>query len=162
MRVHELMTTRIWSCSRHSSLALAAETMLDHDCGFMPIVDEGGRVLGVLTDRDVCMALARDDRKASDILAVALASEKPVVACSPADDVHDALEIMETARVHRLVVLDDDGRLKGIVSMTDVLRHAIPGRTSDHDGLTCVEAVGALKMIRSRRPHRRERPIAAE
>lgn len=162
MRVRELMTTRIWSCARHSSLALAAATMLDHECGFVPIADEEGRVLGVLTDRDICMALAFDDRPASDIPAIAITAGKAIFACSPEEDVHDALEKMENARVHRLVVVDADGHLRGIVSMTDVLKHALPGKGPEADCLTCVEAVGALKMIRARRHPRARRPVAAE
>jgi CBS domain-containing protein len=162
MRVRELMTTRIWSCARHSSLSAAAETMLDHDCGFVPIVDEESRVIGVLTDRDICMALVRETRPAFDVPAISVAAGKRVFSCSPDDDVHDAMEIMEKARVHRLVVVDQENRLRGIVSMTDVLRHALPGRGPDVDCLTCAEAVGALRIIRARRRHSGPRPVAAE
>jgi CBS domain-containing protein len=161
MRVQEIMTTAIWSCPDNGSVASAANTMQDHGCGFVPIVTAEGEVAGVLTDRDICMALVREDRKASQLSAREICTEH-VVRCSPVDEIHVALQKMENARVRRLPVVDEDGKLKGIVSMTDVLRNAVPGRASDGDSLTCADAVGALKLINTVRRPRRPWVVAAE
>ncbi|HET7452801.1 MAG TPA: CBS domain-containing protein [Thermoanaerobaculia bacterium] len=160
MQVRDLMTTHVWSCSENGTVASAANTMLDHSCGFVPIVGSNGEVRGVVTDRDLCMAIVRLDRRPAEIPLAEVCSGR-VVGCRPDQEVHDVLEIMESARVHRLPVLEN-GRLKGIISMTDVLRHASPVRSPDGDCLTCAEAVGALKMITAARRPRRHRVAAAE
>ena len=160
MQVRDLMTTHVWSCSDNGSVASAANTMLDHNCGFVPVVGSGGELLGVVTDRDLCMAVVRRDRRPSDIPLAEICSGR-VVSCRSDQEIHEVLQIMENARVHRLPVLEN-GKLKGIISMTDVLRHASPARTADGDCLTCAEAVGALKMITAVRQPRKTWVAAAE
>ncbi len=160
MQVRGLMTTDVWSCADNATVASAAHTMLDHDCGFVPVVGRNGAVLGVVTDRDLCLAAVRRDQRPAEIPLAEVCSGR-VVSCRPDQEIHDVLQIMEKARVHRLPVVED-GKLKGIISMTDVLRHASPARTADGDCLTCVEAVGALKMITAVRRPRKSRIAAAE
>lgn len=160
MQVRELMITHVWSCSDNATVATAANTMLDHNCGFVPVVGKNGDVLGVVTDRDLCMAVVRRDRRPAEIPLAEVCSGR-IVSCRPEQEIHDALQIMESARVHRLPVVEE-GKLKGIISMTDVLRHASPVRTADADGLTCAEAVGALKLITAFRPPRKSWVAAAE
>lgn len=154
MRVQEIMTKTIWSCLDSATVATAALTMLDHDCGFLPIVAADGALVGVLTDRDIGMALVRLDRKPSEVSVREISSGRAVI-CAPSDEIHDALEIMENAKVRRLPVVDAAGKLRGVVSMTDIFRHAVPTRAFNEGSLTCVEAVGALKLInRVRRPRK--------
>lgn len=160
MLVRDLMTTHVWSCSDNGTVASAADTMLDHNCGFVPIVGKNGEVRGVVTDRDLCMAIVRLDRRPGEIPLAEVCSGR-VVACRPDQEIHDVLQVMEGARVHRLPVLED-GKLKGIISMTDVLRHASPVRSPEGDCLTCAEAVGALRMITAVRRPRRSWVAAAE
>ncbi len=160
MQVRDLMTTHVWSCPDNGTVASAANTMLDHNCGFVPVVGKNGDVRGVITDRDLCMAIVRLDRRPGDIPLAEVCSGR-VIGCAPEQEIHDVLQIMESARVHRLPVLED-GKLKGIISMTDVLRHASPVRSPDGDCLTCAEAVGALKMITAVRRPRRSWVAAAE
>ena len=160
MQVRDLMTTHVWSCPENGTVASAANTMLDHNCGFVPVVGNNGELRGVITDRDLCMSIVRLDRRPGEIPLAEVCSGR-IVACRPDQEVHDALQIMETARVHRLPVLED-GKLKGIISRTDVLRHASPVRSADGDCLTCAEAVGALKMITAVRRPRRNWVAAAE
>jgi CBS domain-containing protein len=156
MRVREIMTTKIWSCSANGTVASAAETMLDRSCGFVPVVGGQGEVLGVVTDRDLCMALVKRDRRASEI-PIAEVCSGHIVSCGPDDEVHDILQMMENAKIRRLPVVEG-GKLRGIISMTDVLRHAQPVR-GEQDCLTCAEAVGTLKMINSL--HRPRKPWVA-
>jgi len=156
MQVREIMTTKIWSCSANATIASAAETMLDRSCGFVPVVGAQGEVLGVVTDRDLCMALVKRDRRPSEVPIAEVCSGR-VIACAPDDEIHDVLQMMENAKIRRLPVVED-GKLRGIISMTDVFRHALPVRT-DPDCLTCAEAVGTLKMINSL--HRSRKPWVA-
>ncbi len=100
MRVREIMTTKIWSCSANATVASAAETMLDRSCGFVPVVGSQGEVLGVVTDRDLCMALVKRDRRASEIPIAEVCSGR-IVACGPDDEVHDILQMMENAKIGR-------------------------------------------------------------
>jgi CBS domain-containing protein len=160
MKVRDIMTTAIWSCSENASVASAADTMAGRNCGFVPVVSKEGRVLGVVTDRDICMGLVCRDVKPSE-LSVREIARGPVVTCAPDDEIHVAIEIMETAKIRRLPVVQD-GQLRGIISMTDLLRNAVPVRTLTGDPLTCVDAVGALKLINRIPPPRKPRMISAE
>lgn len=160
MRVRDIMTTAIWSCPDNASAASAANTMMDHNCGFVPVVSAEGAVVGVLTDRDICMALVRNDVRPSE-LKVGDIAKGAVVTCSPDDEIHVAIQVMESSKVRRLPVVEG-GHLRGIVSMTDVLRNAVPVRTPEGDALTCADAVGALKLINRIPRPRKPWVVAAE
>jgi len=95
--------------------------MWNQDCGCAPVCDEDGRVVGMITDRDVCMA-AYTQGKALDQLRVGDAMARQVIACSPRDSIQEAEQRMQTARVRRLPVVDDDGRLCGMISLADLAR----------------------------------------
>jgi CBS domain-containing protein len=154
MRVHEIMTHDVRSCRADAYLSAAANLMLDDNCGFVPVVDEGGVVVGVITDRDVCLAAARRGSRADEIRVAEVCSGK-VFCCSPGDDVHAALQTMRSARVHRLPVTDAEGRLRGVLSVTDVLLHMPLTPIPETAELTPVEAISTLASI-SRRPKPRK------
>ncbi|MFO0984774.1 MAG: CBS domain-containing protein [Planctomycetota bacterium] len=100
--------------------------MWDHDCGCVPIEDEG-RVIGILTDRDICMA-AYTQGGALASLKVRNAMSSKVLVCHPDDAVLDAERLMRANRIRRLPVVDDTGRLVGIVSLNDLARAVKSGR----------------------------------
>jgi CBS domain-containing protein len=158
MKVQDIMTANVRSCRTESSLATAAHLMLDNNCGFVPVVDDSGIVIGVLTDRDVCLAVAQKDRPASAIKVDEMYT-RTVYSCEPADDIHVALHKMEAGKVRRLPVIGKEGRLRGIVSMTDILLHA---SQRGADKPTYAETVGALKMINTRPTPRKSIVVAAE
>lgn len=120
MTIAELMTPDVAACNPGANLAEAAKLMWDRDCGILPIVDPMGHVAGLITDRDICMAVATKGRLASRISATEVASGR-VVGVAPGDDVAVALKTMAEYQVRRLPVIDDRGRLKGIVSMNDIV-----------------------------------------
>lgn len=124
MRVKDVMTTEPAVCTPGTSVAAAAHLMWDADCGILPVVDDG-KLVGVVTDRDMFIALATRNRLASD-LTVGEVAMKTVWACEPDDDVHAALEMMKTHRVRRLPVVGFGNTVLGIVSMNDLLRAAGP------------------------------------
>ena len=100
------------------SLAAAALRMWETDCGALPIVD-GAKVVGMITDRDISMALALKGCRADDC-AVAEVASGDLYSCSPEDDVLEALAVMGRQQVHRLPVVED-GRLAGMLTMNDVV-----------------------------------------
>jgi CBS-domain-containing membrane protein len=97
--------------------------MWENDCGCVPVVDAAGRVVGMLTDRDVCMAAYTQGRPLAEI-PVSSAMSRSVVACGPDDTIATAEQRMRQHRVRRLAVVDDEGRIAGILSLSDIARRA--------------------------------------
>jgi len=118
MKVKELMTTDVKHCSTETNLAAAAKIMREGDCGAVPVTDERGRVVGVITDRDICIAAATRPRTEGEIPVKDVIS-KALFTCAPGDDVRAALETMKARKVRRLPVVEQ-GRLAGIVSIHDI------------------------------------------
>jgi CBS domain-containing protein len=126
MKVQEVMTTSPEACRPHTNLARAVELLWNADCGVLPVTDDEGRVLGVLTDRDICIALGTQDARASQV-AVDRVMRSPVETCQAADDVTTALARMKERRVRRLPVVDAANHLVGILSLNDVVLAAGTG-----------------------------------
>ena len=140
MKVKDLMTADVRTCSSDTSVAEAAHLMWDGDCGILPVVDDG-ELVGVVTDRDMYIALATQDARPSR-LTVGTVATKTFVTCAPEDDVHAVLAAMREARVRRLPVVGFGGTVLGIVSMNDIVRAAGPGRAVASD-----EVVQTLQAI---------------
>lgn len=119
MKVRDLMTSPAITCTAQDSLEVAARLLWEHDSGFLPVVDRHGRVGAAITDRDICMAAYTQGRRLSD-MRVADSMSKTIVACRPEDDVATAVEHMQSNRVRRLPVVDDDGRACGVLSLNDL------------------------------------------
>ena len=124
MKIKDIMTVGPRTCSSDTNLAAAAALMLDGDCGILPVVDNG-KLVGVVTDRDMYIALATRNKPASQVTVGGVA-RKTVVTCGPEDDVHTALAKMKEHRVRRLPVEGFGGTVLGIVSMNDILLAAGP------------------------------------
>jgi CBS domain-containing protein len=129
MKVKELMTTDVKRCSLETNLAAAARIMWEGDCGAVPVTDQNDRVVGVITDRDICIAAATRPNTEGEIPAKEVIS-KALYTCAPGDDVRAALETMKTRKVRRLPVVEQGGRLVGIVSIHDI---ALQSRTKNSD-----------------------------
>lgn len=123
MKVFEIMTLDVGFCGLEDSLAKAAEIMWRKDCGIVPIVDAEKRVVGILTDRDICIATATRNLKPSEIMACEMISRK-VSACQMNDDIKKVLRLMRKNCVKRLPVTGEQGELLGIISITDILLKA--------------------------------------
>jgi CBS domain-containing protein len=94
--------------------------MLDADCGILPVVDEQRKLVGVVTDRDMYIALATRNKLASQ-LTVGDVARSEVFTCGPDDDLRTALAAMKQHHVRRLPVEGFGGTVAGIVSMNDML-----------------------------------------
>lgn len=123
MKVKEVMTVDPTAILVTDSLANAAKSMWQNDCGILPIIKDDRKVVGVITDRDVCMATAMRERPQSSIL-VEEVMMGPVYSVRPDDDVHKALELMQERKVRRLPVTNAKGELKGMLSMNDLVLRA--------------------------------------
>ena len=124
MQIAEVMTPGPITCSPDTTVAEAARLMWEGDCGVLPIVRDHVLV-GVVTDRDLFIALATRDAKPSQLNVGAVVRPAPIT-CTPRDDVHQAMTKMKSARVRRLPVVEKDGTLVGIVSMNDLLLAVAP------------------------------------
>ena len=145
MKVQELMTRSVEACKPSTDLAAVAMIMWRRDCGIVPVVDNDGRVKGVLTDRDICMAVSTRHRPPEQITAEQVMSGK-VFAVHPDDAVHDALRTMGNERVRRLAVTDDGNRLVGLISMNDIVcRTQAHGRPGVEPGVR--EVIETMKSI---------------
>jgi CBS domain-containing protein len=120
MTVHDIMTEPVVTCTPQMTLSAAARLMRDADYGTLPVVDAEGHVIGILTDRDVCLAIAGSARNAAHI-AVHEVMTRKLVTVIVTDSIHMALMAMKRAHVRRLPVLDTFGHLKGILSIEDVV-----------------------------------------
>jgi CBS domain-containing protein len=121
MKVRDTMTTNVYTCQRDTDLGTVAGIMWNHDCGFVPVVDASGSVIGLITDRDICMAAATRGLAPAHI-AASQAMSQSVRACLPDDSVSEALDMMKHFKVRRLPVIDPHGLLHGVISMNDIIR----------------------------------------
>jgi CBS domain-containing protein len=147
MKVRDIMTRKVLTCEPGDTLARAGGLMWNGDCGVLPVVRDG-QVVGMLTDRDICMALVMNGYQAVE-MAVSQVMSGGVHACSPGDDVAEAVETMREHQVRRLPVIADDGALEGVLSLTDVALVARAGRGED-GAPTYREFVGAIQAVCSR------------
>lgn len=127
-------------------MAVAARLMGEADYGTLPVIDARRGLVGIITDRDICLAVSRTNRNAINI-AVREVMTRRVFSALLEDDVHSALATMKSARVRRLPVLDDSGHLKGILSIEDVVVRGVQG-----DRIEADEIVGALRTMYVRTP----------
>lgn len=123
MNVDQLMSRNIKTCSPNETLEVAARIMWENDCGVLPVVDADGRCVGMVTDRDICMAGFTQGLQFWQI-PVSVAASKTVFSVKPTDSLQTAEEMMRTRKVRRLAVMNDSGELVGVLSLNDLARHA--------------------------------------
>lgn len=147
MKVKEIMSRKVESCAPDTNLASAAMIMWRNDCGVVPVVHPATqKTIGVVTDRDICMALATRHRKPGDIRVDELMSGR-LVAVHPEDDVHVALDAMRVERVRRVPVLDQQDVLAGMLSINDLVLAAEPPTGRVRPELSVLEVMNTLKAI---------------
>ena len=123
MKVKDAMTGTAYYCQLDTNLGSATERMWVGNCGFLPVMGPDGKIIGVVTDRDICIALGTRNRLPGDITVGEVMSDR-LFACSPDDDVHIALQLMQEGGVRRLPVIGANGALVGVISMDDLLVQA--------------------------------------
>jgi CBS domain-containing protein len=119
MTVKEVMTEEVTTCHLDTNLAAASALMWENDRRALPVLTSAGEFAGVLTDRDICIALGTRNVRASELTAGQVVGDGALV-CSSSDDIGVALQIMRDAKVRRLPVVNKDRKLEGIISIDDV------------------------------------------
>ena len=137
MRVQDLMAHPAITCHVNDSLSDAAQKMWDHDCGALPVVNDEGKVTGMITDRDVCMAALTQGRPLHELL-VHLAMATHVVAVGPDNTIDDVEQLMSQHRIRRLPVLDSANRPLGVISLNDLAIQAAQPDTQMKHGISKV------------------------
>lgn len=122
MKIADLMSKDVRSCSPEETLECAARIMWEHDCGAVPVVDGRGQVIGMITDRDICMAAYTQHERLSAIR-ISSIGLKPVVTVRPDDAPRNAEQLMQQHQLRRLPVADG-GRVVGMLSINDLARCA--------------------------------------
>ena len=123
MKVKDVMTSNVRACFNSDKLATVAQVMWDNDCGCVPVLNEAGWLVGMLTDRDICMAAFLQGMPIGEIEVSAVMSRQ-LFDCTWDDDLSAAEQIMREKKVRRLPVLNKEGRLVGLLSLSDVARQA--------------------------------------
>lgn len=143
MNVRELMTSQVWTCAPSDSLNDAARLMWDHDCGVLPVVDRNGCVGGIITDRDICMGAYTQGADLASLRVADSMSASPVT-CAVGDSVQQAARRMAEHRLRRLPVVDEEGKVVGILTINDLATRAAgskAGKGLERDVLAVLQAV---------------------
>jgi CBS domain-containing protein len=146
MKIYQIMNRPVETCTEQDSLNAAAQIMWDCDIGCLPVVNPSQQVIGIITDRDICMAAYTQGRKLKDI-PVSGAMSKEVFFCGPEDTISRAEEIMRLHQVRRLPVLDTDQKLLGILSLNDLVMEAEREIASKLPDITVKEVADTLAVV---------------
>ena len=138
MKVRNMMTSDVKTCRLETNLAEVVREMWEGDCGALPVVTDDGRVAGMITDRDICIAIATKSRSA-DRITVREVTQGHTYTCLPEDDALAALQTMKTHKIRRLPVVDGEGHVRGILSLNDVVTHA--GSASTNEVLSTLASI---------------------
>jgi CBS domain-containing protein len=127
--IREVMTSKVCSIDVDKPVAYAAKMMRDEDVGLAPIVD-GDRLVGTLTDRDIAVRVVAEGRDPQSTTVRDVASTD-LVTVDPAQDLDEALHLMAQHQVRRLPVVEEDGRLVGVLAQADIARQADDRKTGE-------------------------------
>jgi CBS domain-containing protein len=119
MKVADLMSRPVETCRVEDSLNTAAQQMWEHNCGCVPVVDAVGKPVGMVTDRDICMAAYTQGKPLAEI-SVSTAMSRQIHTCAPTDSISAGEKVMAEKQVRRLPVIDKEGRLVGVLSLHDI------------------------------------------
>lgn len=126
-QIRDLMTENPRTIGPDATVVEAARVMRDDDVGLVPVV-EGDRLVGTVTDRDITIRLVAEEKDATSTTVREIASTD-LITIDPEQDLDEALRLMAQHQVRRLPVVEEDGRLVGIVAQADVARHGDDSQT---------------------------------
>jgi CBS domain-containing protein len=151
MTIREVMTKQVTTCRPETNLAVASALMWENDCGALPVLAETGELAGIITDRNICIALGTRNARASELTVREVVEPHPLT-CKSADDIRSALQIMGEAKTRRLPVVNEDGGSEGLVSIDDIVLSLQRGDGSKvGTALAYGDVATALQEISSRR-----------
>lgn len=151
MYVQDLMTKTVVYCRPDDTLALAASRMWEVDCGVMPVLRHDNVLVGMLTDRDICMASLFRGRPL-DAITVGEAMAKHVAFVHPNQNVDVAARLMADLKVRRIPVVDAKEQLLGIVSISDIARESVRQNSRmDRGNVRPIDTLAAICQPRASR-----------
>jgi CBS domain-containing protein len=127
--IQELMTPNPRTVEADRPIVESAKLMRDEDIGMVPIV-EGEKLIGTITDRDITIKVVADGKDPSTTTVREVASTN-LVTIDPQQDLDEALRLMAKHQVRRLPVVEEDGKLIGVVAQADVARHSSDAQTGE-------------------------------
>jgi CBS domain-containing protein len=152
MKVQDVMTEDVKFCGPDTNLARATAVMWENDCGVLPVVTDDRKAIGVITDRDIAVALGTRNEQASEIPVKEVMTGEPYTTL-PEDDIHTALKIMRKEQVRRLLVVNTEGVLNGILCLNDIALQAVHSDDKKRPEISYEDVVSTLKAIcEHRRP----------
>lgn len=129
MRCEEIMKRNVECVSPRDTAEDAACRMRDENVGFLPVCDQSGKVLGTLTDRDLAVRVVAEGKASGTLVEDVMTRE--VVACQPEDDLRDAQATMAVHEKSRIMCIAQDGRLVGVISLSDIAQHETGARAAE-------------------------------
>jgi CBS domain-containing protein len=149
MKVQEIMTTDPATCGPDEAVMYAAAIMWHRDCGAVPVVDGKRRLVGIITDRDICIALASRNARPRGVKITDVMSGN-LITCQANDSIADALKLMAEHQVRRLPVVSGEGILEGIVALSDLI--AVAGKkTKRSERVSRKDILHAMHAITAQR-----------
>lgn len=149
MQLREIMSKPVVTCRTEDTLNTAAKLMWDNDIGSIPVVDNDGRVAGMITDRDICMA-AYTKGGALAVISVWDAMAKQVFSCHPDNSLEEAERLMSEKQIRRVPVVDGDNRPMAMLSLNDVARHTAAARKRNGLDRELTQTLAAICQPRPR------------
>jgi CBS domain-containing protein len=118
MQCREIMKEDVQCISESETIQAAARKMRDANIGFLPVLDGAQRVCGTVTDRDLAIRALAEARLADSPVSSVMSHD--VVACKPDDDLAAAESLMTSKKKSRVMCLDEDGKIAGVISLSDI------------------------------------------
>lgn len=146
MRVQDLFIRDVATCHLETPLRQVGLLMRERTCGAIPVLDHRDRVVGMVTDRDMALSLAASDHPATRMYAGDILS-RPAHTILRTATLREALQAMHLHRVRRMPVVDADGVLCGLLSLTDLILAAEDPRLAGPDALTYPELMELMKAL---------------
>jgi CBS domain-containing protein len=146
MNAADLTQREILTCSERDSLEHVAGMMWKYDVGCLPVVNEHGRLIGMVTDRDVAMAAYLQGCPLRSITVSSVMSRE-VVTCREQDPVHDVEQAMRQRQVRRVPVIDDLGKLVGMITINDIARAAHEGKLPLAEVASTLSAISRPRLV---------------
>jgi CBS-domain-containing membrane protein len=146
MKVNDVMTQSAVCCAAGTNVGEAVELMWAHNCGMLPVTGTGGKLEGIVTDRDISIAMGTRNRLAGELTVGEIAT-KNVVTCKPEDEIHEALQTMSDKQVRRLPVVNEQAVPQGILSIDDIITHGDLNKWEGCCELSAEEIIRALKRL---------------
>jgi len=146
MKVQDLMTKDVKTCAREAELVAVARMMASGEWGVIPVVESHGKVLGVITDHDISLALAEHPKTACEVKVEELLSGT-VHCCCVTDDIRDALETMQERGLPCLPVVDESGRLAGTLTLDDLALAAKPLQAVGRTDVSYADVAATMKAV---------------